>query len=301
MQRAPKSAGFFRRNRHFLYILPWLIGFAVFRAAPMLYSLICGFTDYHLFRGTSEAGLMNYCSIFTDAEVWRSVGLTLQFAVISVPLKLTAALLAASLLSRHMRGMRLFRTLYYLPSVLGGSVAAAVLWKALFRDHGLVNAMLRMLHLPAVHWLSEPHAALWTVILLRVWEFGAPMLLFLAALQQIPHDLIDAARLDGAGTVRIFFRIKMPLISPVLFYNAMLGFCSALQEFSAPFIITDGGPRGATTFLSLLMYRSAFSANEMGYASALAWVMFMLSAACSTLFLLSGRRLLYYADEGAGS
>ena len=202
--------------------------------------------------------------------------------------------MVASLLAKRMRGIGLFRTLYYLPSILGGSVAAAVLWKALFRDHGVINALMEQLHLPAVHWLSEPDAALWTVILLRVWEFGAPMLLFLAALQQIPQDLIDAAKLDGASTVRIFFRIKLPLISPVLFYNVMLGFCSALQEFNAPFIITEGGPRGATTFLSLLMYRSAFTANEMGYASALAWVLFLLSAAFSALFLLSGRKLVYF-------
>lgn len=301
MQANKNNPGFFRRNRHFLYILPWLIGFAVFRALPMLYSLICGFTNFHLFRGTSQTGLMNYRAIFSDSDVWRSVGLTVRFAVISLPLKLGAALLAAALLAKHMRGIRLFRTLYYLPSILGGSVAAAVLWKALFRDHGLVNSLLHSLHLPQVHWLSEPHAAMWTVILLRVWEFGAPMLLFLAALQQIPQDLTDAAKLDGAGTIRIFFRIKIPMISPVLFYNAMLGFCSALQEFSAPFIITDGGPRGATTFLSLLMYRSAFTANEMGYASALAWVMFLLSAAFSALFLLAGRRLVYFADEEAES
>lgn len=301
MQANRKKTGFFRRNRHFLYILPWLIGFTVFRAVPMLYSLVCGFTDFHLFRGISETGLMNYKAIFSDPEVQRSVGLTVRFALISVPLKLAAALMVASLLAKRMRGIGLFRTLYYLPSILGGSVAAAVLWKALFRDHGVINALMEQLHLPAVHWLSEPHAALWTVILLRVWEFGAPMLLFLAALQQIPQDLIDAAKLDGASTVRIFFRIKLPLISPVLFYNVMLGFCSALQEFNAPFIITEGGPRGATTFLSLLMYRSAFTANEMGYASALAWVLFLLSAAFSALFLLSGRKLVYYADEEARS
>ncbi len=286
-----------RRRSAYLYILPWLIGFAVFRLLPMLWSFVCGFTDMNLFRGVRQTGLMNYTEIFADSTVLRAVGRTMLFACVSVPLKLTAAMLAALLLARQMRGIRVFRTLYYLPSILGGSVAAAVLWKAMFRDQGMVNAILTALHLPAVSWLGEPHAAMWVLILLRVWEFGSPMLLFLAALRQIPQDLLDAADIDGAGAVRRFFRIKLPMISPVVFYNLMLSFCAALQEFSAPFVITDGGPRGATTLLSLLLYRSAFTANEMGYASALAWVLFLISAACSTAFLLLRKKLVYLPDE----
>ncbi len=286
-----------RRRSAYLYILPWLIGFAVFRLLPMLWSFVCGFTDMNLFRGVRQTGLMNYTEIFADSTVLRAVGRTMLFACVSVPLKLTAAMLAALLLARQMRGIRVFRTLYYLPSILGGSVAAAVLWKAMFRDQGMVNAILTALHLPAVSWLGEPHAAMWVLILLRVWEFGSPMLLFLAALRQIPQDLLDAADIDGAGAVRRFFRIKLPMISPVVFYNLMLSFCAALQEFSAPFVITDGGPRGATTLLSLLLYRSAFTANEMGYASALAWVLFLISAACSAAFLLLRKKLVYLPDE----
>lgn len=298
--RGDATAGFWKRNRHIIYVLPWLLGFLIFQAAPMLFSMLCGLTDFHLFRGVSEIGLMNYARMLGDPDVLRSIGLTLQFAVISVPLKLTAALAAALLLAKHTRGIRLFRTLYYLPSILGGSVAAAVLWKALFRDHGVVNALCAALQLPEISWLAEPHAALWIVILLRVWEFGAPMLMFLAALQQIPQDLLDAATLDGAGAWKTFFRIKLPLISQVLFYNLMLSFCAALQEFNAPFVITEGGPRGTTTLLSLLVYRSAFNAYEMGYACALAWVLFLLSAAISALFLLARKRLVYDPDEGSG-
>ena len=294
-QRTPYAG--FKRNRHILYILPWLLGFLLFQAVPMLVSLVCGFTDFHLFRGVTKVGLMNYVSLLTDDTVLRSIGRTMLFACISVPLKLTAAMLAALLLARQMRGIRVFRTLYYLPSILGGSVAAAVLWKALFRDQGMVNALLTTLHLPAVSWLGDQSAALWVLILLRVWEFGAPMLLFLAALRQIPQDLIDAANIDGAGAVTRFFRIKLPMISPVVFYNLMLSFCSALQEFNAPFVITEGGPRGATTLLPLLLYRSAFTANEMGYASAMAWVLFLISAACSAAFLLVRKKLVYLPDE----
>jgi oligogalacturonide transport system permease protein len=264
----------------------------------MLYSLGCGFTDFHLFRGVHETGLMNYTAILGDSAVRQAAGRTLLFAVISVPLKLTAAMCAALLLAKERRGIRVFRTVYYLPSILGGSVAAAVLWKALFRDKGVVNAILTALHLPAVQWLAEPKAALWVLILLRVWEFGAPMLLFLAALRQIPQELTDAAKIDGAGSIRCFFSVRLPMISPVVYYNAMLGICAALQEFNAPFVITEGGPRGATTLLSLLLYRSAFTANEMGYACALAWLLFLMTAAISGLFLILRKKLVYDPENG---
>ena len=286
-----------KRRLHILYILPWLAGFLLFQAAPMLYSLVCGFTDFHLFRGITETGLMNYERILTGNESLRAIWLTLKFAFLCVPLKLGAALLTAVLLSKPVRGIRTFRTLYYLPSILGSSVAAAVLWKAMFRDRGLINGILSALHLPAVSWLSEQNPALWVIILLRVWEFGAPMLLFLTALQEIPQELYDAATLDGADGLRRFFRITLPMISPVIFYNTVLAFCAALQEFSAPFVITEGGPRGGTTLISLLLYRSAFTANEMGYACALAWVLFLMSAAISTFFMLLRRRLVFFADE----
>ena len=167
----------------------------------------------------------------------------------------------------------------------------------MFRDRGVVSGVFAMLHLPPVSWLSDPARALWVIILLRVWEFGMPMLLFLAALRDIPRELTDAATLDGAGRFTRFFRITLPMISPVLFYNIMLAFCAAMQEFSAPFIITEGGPRGSTTLLSLLLYRSAFTANDMGYACALAWVLFLLSAAFSAGFLLLRKKLVYFADE----
>lgn len=286
-----------KRQLDRLYLLPWLFGFLLFQAAPMLYSLLCGFTDLHLFRGVTQTGLMNYVRIFTENDSLRAVGLTLKYALFCVPLKIAAALLTAVLLSKHLRGIRLFRTLCYLPSILGGSVAASVLWKAMFRDHGVVNGILTTMHLPAVLWLSGQESALWVIILLRVWEFGAPMLLFLAALRDIPGELTDAATLDGAGGITRFFRITLPMISPVLFYNTMLAFCAAMQEFHAPFVITEGGPRGATTLLPLLLYRSAFTANEMGYACALAWVLFLISAAVSAGFLLLRKKLVYFADE----
>lgn len=294
-------AGFCKRNRHILYIVPWIIGFLLFQAAPMIYSLVCGFTDFHLFRGATEITFDNYIAIFTESEALRSIGLTLLYAAITVPLKVGAALAVACLLNTSLRGIGAFRTLYYLPSILGSSVAAAVLWKAMFRDGGVINQLHSAVGIPEIAWLAEPNTALWVVILLRVWEFGSPMVLLLAALQQIPKTLIEAARLDGANGLTIFFRIRLPMISPVLFYTVMLQLCAALQEFNAPFIITDGGPMGATTLISLLIYRNAFNEYEMGYASALAWVLFLLTAVFVSIYLLSGRGLVFYEDEEGAS
>ncbi|MDD5947916.1 MAG: sugar ABC transporter permease [Oscillospiraceae bacterium] len=263
----------------------------------MLWSLISGFSDFHLFRGISQWGLQNYTAILSDTAALRAIGITLLYTCITVPLKIMLAMAVAYLLHTSLKGIGIFRTLYYLPSILGSSVAAAVLWKALFRDGGVVNQLLQTVGLSPVAWLAEPDTALWVVILLRVWEFGSPMVLMLAALQQIPHTLLDAARLDGAGAVSIFFRIQLPMISPVVFYSAMLQICTALQEFNAPFIITDGGPMGSTTLISLLIYRHAFSQYEMGYASALAWVLFLLTAVCVGLYLLLGKRLVFWEQE----
>lgn len=297
MSRRRAVVGFCKRNRHILYIMPWLIGFLVFQALPMLWSLACSFSDFHLFRGIHQWGLQNYIDLASDTEALRAIGITLLYTCITVPLKIVLAMAVAYLLHTSIKGIRIFRTLYYLPSILGGSVAVAILWKALFRNGGVVNQLLQTVGLSPVSWLAEPNTALWVVILLRVWEFGSPMVLMLAALQQIPHTLLDAARLDGASAVRIFFRIQLPMISPVVFYAAMLQICAALQEFNAPFIITDGGPMGSTTLISLLIYRYGFSQYEMGYAGALAWVLFLLTAICVGLYLTLGKRFVFFEQE----
>ena len=185
-----QKTGFLSRNRHVLYILPWLIGFLIFQALPMLYSLICGFTDFHMFRGITQTGTMNYVRIFTDPEALRAIGKTLQFAVISVPLKITAAMLAALLLTKPLRGIGIYRTLYYLPSILGGSVAAAVLWKAMFRDHGLVNGILSAIGLPQPQWLAEPQGAFWVRFRAGVYA-------------TMPHmDVYSGIAADSAGADR---------------------------------------------------------------------------------------------------
>lgn len=297
-RRSPgKLYMFFRHNLGFLFILVWLIGFLVFRLYPFISSLIYSFSDFHLFNGTTEYGLMNYKEIFEDDKIMKSLSVTFKYTFITVPLKLAFALFIAMILNYKVKGVNLFRTAYYIPSILGGSVAIAVLWKALFRDDGLINSMLRIFGLEGINWLSDPKYALFIISLLRVWQFGSAMVLFLAALKGVPADLYEAATIDGASKPRQFFSITLPLITPVVFYNLVTQLCQAFQEFNGPYIITQGGPRNATTLFSLLIYKRAFQMNEMGMASAMAWVLFTIVTILSIIAFISQKYWVYYGDE----
>lgn len=297
-RRSPgKLYMFFRHNLGFLFILVWLIGFLVFRLYPFISSLIYSFSDFHLFNGTTEYGLMNYKEIFEDDKIMKSLSVTFKYTFITVPLKLAFALFIAMILNYKVKGVNLFRTAYYIPSILGGSVAIAVLWKALFRDDGLINSLLRIFGLEGINWLSDPKYALFIISLLRVWQFGSAMVLFLAALKGVPADLYEAATIDGASKPRQFFSITLPLITPVVFYNLVTQLCQAFQEFNGPYIITQGGPRNATTLFSLLIYKRAFQMNEMGMASAMAWVLFTIVTILSIIAFISQKYWVYYGDE----
>ncbi len=292
-----KFSKFARRNFGFLFIAVWLFGFLVFRMYPFLSSLYYSFTDFHLFKGISEYGLMNYKEIFASDKIMSSLGITFSYAFITVPLKLAFALFIAYILNYKIKGVSIFRTAYYIPSILGGSVAIAVLWKALFRDEGLINAVIRAFGGEGINWLAEPDYALFIISLLRVWQFGSAMVLFLAALKGVSQDLYEAATIDGASKARQFFSITVPLITPVVFYNLVTQLCQAFQEFNGPYIITQGGPRGATTLLSLLIYNRAFQDYEMGMASAMAWVLFVIVMVLSLIAFVSQKFWVYYGDE----
>ena len=294
-RRRPGHA-FARRNAGWLYILPWIVGFLVFKLYPFASSLAYSFTDFHLFKGISEYGVMNYADIFSTRKIVAALSATVWYALTTVPLKLAFALLIAYILNFKIRGQNLFRTAYYVPSILGGSVAIAVLWKALFRDEGLVNTLLGYLGIQGPTWLSDPSYAIWIICLLRVWQFGSAMVLFLAALKSVPEDLYEAATIDGAGRVRQFFSVTVPLITPVIFYNLITQLCVAFQEFNGPYIITNGGPRGSTTLIAMLVYNYGFKLNEMGMASALAWVMFLAVGVLTVLSFLSQKYWVYYGD-----
>ena len=286
-----------KNNLGFFFILPWLIGFLVFRLYPFASSLIYSFTDFHLFKGITETGFMNYQEIFTSDRILKALKVTFKYSFITVPLKLTAALFIAYILNFKIKGVNFFRTAYYIPSILGGSVAIAVLWKAIFRDDGLVNTMLGFFGVTGPNWLSDPKYALFIICLLRIWQFGSAMVIFLAALKNVPADLYEAAAIDGAGKWRQFFKITVPMITPVIFYNLVTQLCQAFQEFNGPYIITHGGPRNSTTLMSLLVYNSAFQSHEMGLASAMAWVMFIIVMILTGIAFWSQKHWVYYSDD----
>ncbi len=298
--KAVKPSGkFWKENRGLLFILPWLIGFLVFKGYPFLSSLIYSFSDESLFEGISRWGVFNYIKIFTDRKIKAGFMTTFKYAFMTVPLKLVFALFIAYILNFKIKGVKMFRTVYYIPSILGSSVAIAVLWKAIFKDDGIVNMILGFFGVAGPHWLSNKTAALFIICLLRVWQFGSTMVIFLAALKGVSADLYEAASLDGAGKWRQFFTITVPLITPVIFYNLVTQLVQAFQEFNGPYIITQGGPRGATTLVSLLIYNNAFKKYDMGLASAQAWVLFIILMIFTAILQYSQKHWVYYSDEEA--
>ena len=282
----------------FILILPWLIGFCIFKLYPFVSSLVYSFTDYDLFRGVQNVvGFQNYIVAFTKAKNVKALKVTFTYAFMTVPLKLIFALFIAYILNFKIKGVGLFRTAYYVPSILGGSVAIAVLWKALFKNDGVVNTILTMLGFESINFLADKNWALFIICLLRVWQFGSAMVLFLAALKGVPEDLYEAASIDGATKGRQFLSITIPLISPVIFYNLVTQLVQAFQEFNGPYIITNGGPRNATTLISVIVYNTAFKDYKVGMSSAMAWVMFVIVMILTIIAFVSQKKWVYYSDD----
>lgn len=281
----------------FVLILPWLIGFMIFKAYPFFSSLYYSFTDWNLFKGGSWIGIQNYVQAFTTAKNLKALRVTFIYAFMTVPLKLVFALFIAYILNFKIKGVGLFRTAYYIPSILGGSMAIAVLWRAMFKNDGVVNRILTLLGLANVNFLADKTWALFIICLLRVWQFGSPMVLFLAALKGVPEELYEAASIDGATGPKQFVKITLPLISPVIFYNLVTQLVQAFQEFNGPYIITQGGPRNATTLISLIVYNSAFSEYNVGMSSAMAWIMFVIVMVLTIVAFTTQRKWVYYSDE----
>ena len=282
----------------FILILPWLIGFCIFKLYPFVSSLVYSFTDYDLFKGVQNVvGFQNYIDAFTKTKNVKALQVTFTYAFMTVPLKLIFALFIAYILNFKIKGVGLFRTAYYVPSILGGSVAIAVLWKALFKNDGVINTILAMLGFESINFLADKNWALFIICLLRVWQFGSAMVLFLAALKGVPEDLYEAASIDGASKGRQFLSITIPLISPVIFYNLVTQLVQAFQEFNGPYIITNGGPRNATTLISVIVYNTAFKDYKVGMSSAMAWVMFVIVMVLTVIAFVSQKKWVYYSDD----
>lgn len=282
------------------YVSPFIIGLALFLLFPFLASLGLSFTDYRLQDRLSEAhfiGVANYTEMFADYTFRKSLWITLLYVFITVPLKLAFALFIAFVLNFKLRGINFFRTAYYLPSILGGSVAIAVVWRYVYAGDGLINQALALAGLDAVNWLGNPSTALLTIILLRLWQFGSAMVVFLAGLQGIPQDLYEAAKIDGAGPWRTFRRVTLPLLTPVVFFNFIMQSVQAFQEFNGPYVVTGGGPLKSTYLLPLMIYEEAFKYFDLGYASAISWFLFVLIGIITAIAFTSQRYWVFYAQD----
>ena len=287
-----------REYQAYLSILPWILGFAILQLYPFVSSFIYSFTDYTVGAKATFQGLANYKKLFTqDKEFWNSLKVTILFALYTVPGKLIMALAVAMFLNRDLKGINLIRTLYYIPSLFGGSVAVALLWRLMFLDNGVINAILSALHLPVIQWLGDTRYALRTICMLEIWQFGSSMVMFLAALKQVPRSLYEAAEIDGAGKVTRFFHITLPQISPIIFFNLINQTIQALQNFTSAQVITEGGPLKSTYVLGLKLYKEGFSYFKMGYASAISWVVFAAIMIFTLAIFASSKLWVHYADE----
>nr|WP_246207822.1 sugar ABC transporter permease [Bradyrhizobium rifense] len=281
----------------YLFLAPWLIGFFGLTLGPALVSLYLSFTDYDLLSNPRWVGAANYVRIATsDPKFSAAMRVTFLYVALAVPLKLAFALLVAMMLNRGLRGLPLYRAIFYLPSLIGASVAVSVLWRQLFAGDGLLNQALKLVGIHGPSWISNPDTALYTLVALSVWQFGSPMIIFLAGLRQIPKDVYEAAEIDGASRNQQFWRITLPLLTPVVFFNVVVQTIDAFKAFTPAFIISGGtgGPIDSTLFYTLYLYQEAFAYFRMGYASALAWVLVVIIAAFTALSFLSSRYWVHY-------
>lgn len=286
------------RRLGLLFVLPFLLGVLLFKLFPFVMSFALSFTQYDLMEPPVFVGLDNYKEMLADDPLFRkSLGVTLLFTFLAVPLRVGFALFIAHVLNFKLRGINFFRSAFYLPSILGGSIAVAVLWRFIFARNGLVNIVLMKFGFEPVLWLADEHYSIWTIVLLFTWQFGSSMVIFLAALQNVPATLYEAAECDGASKWQQFFRITVPLITPVIFFNVIMQMVHAFQEFNGPYMITEGGPLHSTYVLALYIYDQSFRFFNLGYGAALSWVLFALVAGLSALSFWSSRYWVFYAGE----
>ena len=293
-----KEAG--RDNKAgYLFLLPWLVGLVVITIGPMLASLYLSFTDYNLIQAPVWTGVENYLRMLGDERLHNSLKVTFIYVFVSTPLQLLLALGLALLLNEGMKGLPFYRSVFYLPSMLGSAVAISVLWRQMFGTDGLVNQVLRLFGVDATTgWISDPQYALSTIILLHVWTFGSPMVIFLAGLRQIPGMYYEAAAVDGATRWTTFVKITLPLLSPIIFFNLVLQIIGAFQAFTQAFVVSGGtgGPSDSTMFYTVYLYQRGFGQFQMGYAAAMAWLLVIIIAAFTAINFFASKYWVFYGD-----
>ncbi|WP_127569979.1 carbohydrate ABC transporter permease [Paenibacillus xylaniclasticus] len=283
----------------YLFISPWLLGFLLLTAWPIIQSFYLSFTEYSLLEAPVWTGTQNYVNIFTnDSDFRTSLKVTFTFVLFSVPLKLFFSLMVAMLLNKNLKGINFYRTAIYFPSLIGGSIAVAALWRNMFNLNGYFNQVLAWFGIEGIGWITNPHTSLGTLILLNTWQFGSTMVIFLAGLKQIPAELYESASVDGASRLRKFVHITLPMLSPVMFFNLVLGIIGSFQMFTSAFIITQGGPINSTYMYALFLYEKAFKHYQMGYASALAWILLVIVALMTAINFFVSRYWVFYETDG---
>jgi multiple sugar transport system permease protein len=283
----------------YLCVSPFIIGFLMFTAGPMIASLIISVTKWNFISPASFVGLKNYGDMLSDELFFKSLQVTALYTFLSVPLGLVAGLLMALLLNAAVRGIKFFRTVYYLPSVISG-VAVALLWQWIFNPNfGMINGMLALVGIKGPKWIYSEDWVVPAFVLMSLWSAGSSMMIYLAALQGVPTELYEAASLDGAGAYRRFLAITWPMISPVTFFNLVMGIIGSFQIFTSVYVMTQGGPNNASLFFLLYIYRHAFLYFNAGYASALAWVLFVVIVVFTVLVFRTARSWVYYEGEVA--
>ncbi|MGP9536390.1 carbohydrate ABC transporter permease [Brachybacterium sp. AOP43-C2-M15] len=282
-----------------LFMTPWLLGFLGITLLPMIASFVLAFTDYSLLAPPEFVGLANIREMIGDTRLHNSLVVTFIYVFVGTPLQLIAALALAVVLNQGMKGLSFYRSVFYLPSLLGGSVAISILWRQMFGANGLVNQLLEVLGFTGMPgWVSNPDTALSTIILLNVWTFGSPMIIFLAGLRQIPEMYYEAASVDGASKVSQFFKITIPLLTPIIFFNVVLQVINSFQTFTQAFVVSGGtgGPSDSTMFFTLYLYQKGFTQFDMGYASAMAWLLLIIVAIFTAINFFVSKFWVFYDD-----
>jgi multiple sugar transport system permease protein len=303
-QVPPTGSGPSRRTREALaaygFLSPWIVGMLLLTIGPMVYSLYLSFTRYNLMTPAQWVGVDNYVRMFTaDPRYLSSVSVTLRYVAISVPLLLVVSLLVAMLLNKAIAFLPAYRAAFYLPSLIASSVAIAVLWRQVFGQDGIVNEALALVGIEGGSWIGNPGTALYTLVVLHVWSFGSTMIIFLAGLRQVPKEYYEAAAVDGAGAVRRFVHITLPMLTPLIFFNLLLSTVNAFQAFTPAYVLSggEGGPLDSTLFYTLYLYQRGFANLEMGYASAMAWTLVVVLALFTAGLFASARFWVHYGDE----
>jgi len=283
----------------YILILPWLFGFLLLYLVPMLSSVYFSFTNYNLLNEPKFIGLDNYRRmLFNDPTFWKSLGVTFYYVFALVPLRLAFALFIAVLLNTKMKFLGVYRAAYYIPSIVGGSVAVSIVWRQMFGNNGVLMSILKLIGIhQEVSFIGNPFTAIWTIILLGVWQFGSSMLIFLAALKQIPQSLYESAMIDGANMWQKFTKITLPMLTPIIFFNLVLQTINGFRAFTESFIVTQGGPLDSTLLYVLYLYRRAFTYFDMGYSCALAWVLVGIIAVMTLLIFRSQTTWVYYESK----